>query len=278
MTNTLPRTAWNMSAVPDLPIRGADAAGWIYGTPPGITEAQWPLDPNTGYPMQHGFTLWLPEEYCVRGKDIVAISFFGAAPEQYDGGPSVVDGARVLVLGEDAPDEDHEPSVLLAGHAASAHPRLRRFEDLLGGAFAIIELSREEFEGPLCPVPAFCTHSMWEDILDLPMFARADAPDPVAIALSARADDPNVGKVPIEGACEDDDYIDPFDEETDELHSWTQGHATNHIGGTAMPVQAYPDLSPFYIEFDENFGGFNFGDEGRAQLCLKTLTFDWACY
>jgi hypothetical protein len=277
MSETLPRTAWDMTPAPERLMRDPDAAGWIYGTPPGISEAQWPLDPNTGYPMQHGFTLLLPEEYRVRGKDIVAISFFGAPPEHYDGGPHVVDGARVLVLGEDAPDEDHEPSVLLAGQAASAHPRLHRFEDILGGAFAIIELTREEFEGPLCPVPAFCTHPMWEELLDVPMFARADAPAPVAIALSARAEDPNVGKVPIEGAGEDDDYTNPFDEETYELHSWAEEHAPNHIGGTAMPIQAYPELSPFYIEFDEDFGGFNFGD-GRAQLCLKTLTFDWACH
>jgi len=55
--------------------------GWIYGLPPGITADQWPLDPNYGIPLQHGFTLLLPEDYRCHGPDIVGFSFFGPAME-----------------------------------------------------------------------------------------------------------------------------------------------------------------------------------------------------
>ena len=39
-----------------------DCQGWVFGLPPGIRSEQWPLDPNTGYPMVHGFTLRLPDD------------------------------------------------------------------------------------------------------------------------------------------------------------------------------------------------------------------------
>jgi len=33
---------------------------------------QWPLDPVTGFPLVHGFTLRLPEDYRPQGPEIVA--------------------------------------------------------------------------------------------------------------------------------------------------------------------------------------------------------------
>jgi hypothetical protein len=42
------------------------------------------------------------------------------------------------------------------------------------------------------------------------------------------------------------------------------------------PCQAVPEMSPFYIEFEEYFGGYNFGT-GNAQLDFKDMKFDWAC-
>lgn len=276
LENTLPTRAWDMVSDPDLDIRSSEAAGWLFGTPPGIKPEQWPLNPNTGYPLQHGFTLLLPEEYRVRGKDIVAISFFGEPPEHCAGGPLVNDGARDLVLGLDEPLDSHEPSKLLAQLAAKSHPQLHRFKDILDGAFAIIDLTQEEFDGPLCELPDLCHHPMFSD-LPRPVFATPDAPAPVAIRLTLRKDDPNVGVKPVEFPKKGDLYQEPYDPETDDVINWAKALGEHHIGGTAMPCQAYPDLSPFYIEFSESFGGFNFGDDGNAQLCLKTLTFDWAC-
>ena len=64
--------------------RSADPArdhGWCFGLPPGISPQQWPLDPANGYPLMHGFTLLLPEDYRVHGPEIVALSFFATAPE-----------------------------------------------------------------------------------------------------------------------------------------------------------------------------------------------------
>ena len=42
------------------------------------------------------------------------------------------------------------------------------------------------------------------------------------------------------------------------------------------PIQAIPEFSPFYIGFEESFGGYNFGT-GNAQLDFKRMKFDWAC-
>ena len=42
------------------------------------------------------------------------------------------------------------------------------------------------------------------------------------------------------------------------------------------PCQAVPEMSPFYIEFEEYFGGYNFGG-GNAQLDFGGMKFDWAC-
>lgn len=42
--------------------------GWCFGLPPGITPEQWPLDPNNGFPLNHGLTLLLPEDYRIYGQ------------------------------------------------------------------------------------------------------------------------------------------------------------------------------------------------------------------
>ena len=60
------------------------------------------------------------------------------------------------------------------------------------------------------------------------------------------------------------------------LHDWGKDHAQNHLGGTMRPCQAVPEMSPFYIEFEEYFGGYNFGG-GNAQLDFGDMKFDWAC-
>jgi hypothetical protein len=67
---------------------GADCHGWVFGLPPGIAPAQWPLDPNNGFPLMHGFTLRLPQDYRVHGPDIVALSFLATAPDHDAAGRS----------------------------------------------------------------------------------------------------------------------------------------------------------------------------------------------
>lgn len=57
---------------------------------------------------------------------------------------------------------------------------------------------------------------------------------------------------------------------------WLKQLKPNHIGGTMRPAQAAPNFSPYYIEFEEYFGGYNFGS-GNAQLDFRDMKFDWAC-
>ena len=103
-----------------------------------------------------------------------------------------------------------------------------------------------------------------------------------ALHWTPRATDPNAGVPPREDDEEGgyqmhyywlDDKI-----ETDHYreHEWARGHRGNHIGGTMRPVQAMPEFSPYYIEFDEEMGGYNFGG-GNAQFDFKDMKFDWAC-
>ncbi|WP_247771805.1 hypothetical protein [Bradyrhizobium sp. 192] len=79
MALALPSRAYDLQML-GRPVDRARDQGWVFGLPPGITSAQWPLDPVTGYPLIHGFTLLLPEDYRVHGADIVALSFFATAP------------------------------------------------------------------------------------------------------------------------------------------------------------------------------------------------------
>ena len=70
---------------------------------------------------------------------------------------------------------------------------------------------------------------------------------------------------------------DEISAETYREHEWAKNHKPNHIGGTMRPVQATPEFSPYYIGFEEYFGGYNFGAGGNAQLDFLEMKFDWAC-
>ncbi len=101
-----------------------------------------------------------------------------------------------------------------------------------------------------------------------------------SLSWSPRKQDPNAG-VAVNDA--DGRYQEHFfwldnvvDADHYRLHGWAQDHLDNHIGGTMRPVQAEPDFSPFYVEFEESMGGYNFGG-GNAQLDFKDMAFDWAC-
>lgn len=100
-----------------------------------------------------------------------------------------------------------------------------------------------------------------------------------AIAWTPRANDPNAGIPPAEVYDEPSalGYQSPYDPENNfELKPWAKDHEADHIGGTMGPVQGTPEFSPFYIGFEEYFGGYNFGG-GNAQLDILQMHFDWAC-
>jgi hypothetical protein len=72
----MPMRAYNIELLREEGRVGPDSHGWCFGLPPGISPKQWPLDPQTGYPLVHGFTLRLPDDYRCHGPDIAGLSFF----------------------------------------------------------------------------------------------------------------------------------------------------------------------------------------------------------
>lgn len=298
----------------------ANNQGWVFGLPPGIKPEQWPLDPISGYPLMHGFTLLLPEDYRVHGPEIAALSFFATAFDQNDGGAQKRDDLYAAVVG--APAEGTESAELRAfrDHAAAAHPRLHRMRDILDYEYAVILLTKEEFNGAPCQPPAFAANPYLDETTrprwmiegsghacfwgtggygkgGMPAIdgyihkILGDVPEKRldwhrAISCTPRASDPNAGIPPkdVYGDPEPGGY-QPFyyfeggktDAEHYREHDWAKNHKRDHIGGTMRPTQATPEFSPFYIEFDEHFGGYNFGADGNAQLDFLQMRFDWAC-
>ena len=287
MAFALPSRAYDLQML-DRPTERARDHGWVFGLPPGIASEQWPLDSVTGYPLMHGFTLLLPEDYRVHGEDIVAVSFFATAPDHNDGG---------------APDD---PEIREAVAARTRHPRLSRMTDILDYEYAALLLTKAEYEGAFAipPAPlalATAERPRWLDVGSasafhesapayakklLPTAPRADLAENRAIALIPRASDPNAGKGPQDESTSRvaPTGYQPFyyyvggvpSRDNFRLHDWGKDHAQNHLGGTMRPCQAVPEMSPFYIEFEEYFGGYNFGG-GNAQLDFRDMKFDWAC-
>ncbi|MBB5709230.1 hypothetical protein [Sphingomonas xinjiangensis] len=281
------------------PDRGED--GWAFGLPPGIAAEQWPLDPVTGYPLVHGFTLLLPQDYRVHGPDIVAVSFFATPADSNDGGAAPWNDAVSALIAAPGNTPPGDPALLPWWERARlVHPRTARMEDILGYGYAAVLLTQAEYDGPSCPPPppvdapnpaaapawlgegaavAFERFSGRSPFVQVP-------PDPWSIhcplRLIQRTDDPNAGIAPQDTWDNQDaenGYTARFFTDADgEWHPqpWSEGHAANHLGGTMQPCQATPAFSPYYIEFEEGLGGYNFGG-GNAQLDLRDLKFDWAC-
>jgi len=300
--------AYNLTLSRKYNFRAEGSSGWVFGLPPGIKPQEWPLDPNSGYPLKHGFTLLLPQEYRVHGEEIVALSFFGVSPEHNDGGPLETPGLfEVIRSPQETPPQDAALRPFW-NHARAVHPRMYRMTDILDCEYVVILLTQAEFDGPLCSVPEIANSEFlgggrsprpeWFDKGSAHIFyKRFDKPSAldqvrravggsnpvppaghdvgVPIFLEARLDDPNAGKKAIE-TWEKGDYESPFTVDF-KYKPWAEGlHGTDHIGGTMFPVQAVPDFSPYYIEFEESFGDYNFGG-GNAQLDILNLKFDWAC-
>lgn len=310
-----PLRAYNIEILQHGMAEGDRGDGWIFGLPPGITTAQWPLDPNNGYPLQHGFTMRLPADYRVHGDGIVGLSFFSTAFDHNDGAPMVAPAVRALFdVQDDARPEDPDLFAFWTARQNS-HPRLYRMRDILDLEYAVILLTETELSGSLAqppdladnphlrdvPAPAWLAsgaghaYAAFEgstdgvDAAETSYFIRLMGAMPEKglgwnrlLRLEPRRHDPNAGVPPREEYFgKKTAYQMPYyyegkpSAETFRWHKWTKGHAGNHIGGTMMPAQAIPDFSPYYIEFDEAFGGYNFGF-GIAQLDFRDMKFDWA--
>lgn len=290
-----------------------DNQGWVFGLPPGIKQEQWPLDPISGYPLMHGFTLLLPEDYRIHGPDIVALSFFATAADQNDGGARDRPDLAAAVLGQAAEPGENADLKPFRENAARSHPRLYRMTDVLDYAYAVILLSEAEFNGPPCLPPRFApnpyiapeTRPQWlktgggyacfwgaggvgessVPVEDRYIYKQlGEVPEQRldwhrAIQWTPRETDVNAGIPPAEVYDEPSPLgyqspLDPNDGYKEKV--WARDFKENHIGGTMRPVQGTPEFSPFYIGFEEYFGGYNFGT-GNAQLDFLQMRFDWAC-
>jgi len=275
---------WSMAQRP-LPRSGRGAIwsqGWCHGLPPGITQAQWPISPANGHALRHAFTLHLPEAYRAQGPERVALSVF------------VDDPFELLETLDDA-----------AGSGkASAHPHSHEMEDVVDVLYVMIWLTQAEFDAPLADPPpvaaalAGLPRPDWLDraYADCTQFVAPRGSDGAGLALlsgdaasagigtafplqvSERNGDPNTGRPAREWAHQNElsGYIPAYSEAGKALQLERFYCPSAHLGGTMFPVQGYPDFSPYYLEFEENFGNFNFGG-GAAQLDLAQMLFDWSC-
>ncbi len=310
--------AYELKILPRIADRGStDNNGWCFGLPPGITPAQWPLDPRTGHPMRHAFTLLLPEGYRCKGPDLVAIAVF----DSDWAGNLAPESAAVMALW-DAPDGAPDDPELLPvwQHRTGRHAREYRFEDELGALYAVVWLTRAEFDGPLCQPPLHRTNKtlqghllpIWTEIGAAAAYVKRelgsnfDGPpeqyfvireiggvpaktieEHRALRWIVRDHDPNAGVPPPEGDLFDQEsaqgYKCIWSEARDEkglptLHPWAEAFTETHIGGTMKPYQAHP--SPAFSPFFIGLTEAVGGFNfggGTAQLDLDQVRIDWAC-
>lgn len=271
-------TAWNLAfrcgnGLGNAPGRTAVAAlpsqppsGWTGGHGPGVRWEHWPRSLNTGLPMMHVLTLWLPADFLRRGPQFPGIAIFAG-----EGQFAVEDTSAI-------PSAESADPFLRDLAAAEDHPGLLRRRDVIGGEFAILWLTHDELAaGPTAPRPDL---RVGGDHGDESEGTNAwDEVEPTTdIWLIPRAD-PNAGKAPVELWGDEvgpDGYVNPST--GNGLADWAEPlFAMSHLGGTAFPIQAMPDgLTPWYLELEE-ISGLNFGGGGNAQFDLESDTFDWAC-
>lgn len=246
-------------------VDGALPGGWSGGHGPSIGDERWPRGSFTGLPMLHVLTIELPEGYRPDDADLVGLALFQGE------GQFRSEDDRVV------PDASSDDPFLVQLASAEEHPELERYEDEIGGEFAVVRLTREELErGPAAP-PADVRrpgeHSGDEDEGPNAWDAAPDD-DVVPIRLLAR-EDPNAGRAPNEDG--DGDYEDPFDGDAGDWAAWAQPlFGRNHLGGTSFPAQALPDgLTATYLEIGE-IGGMNIGGDGVLQVDLSSDVLDWS--
>ena len=121
----------DMDSTPDK----VTESGWLGNAGPNIPDNQWPRSSHSGLPMQHIFTLHLPEEYRTQGPEYVAVSFFAG------------DG-QFAELGERAVPDPHSDDPFLVQLAEyTPHPKYRILTDILDSEYATIFLTEAEFSG-----------------------------------------------------------------------------------------------------------------------------------
>nr|TKK09917.1 hypothetical protein SrhCFBP13529_07280 [Stenotrophomonas rhizophila] len=251
------------------------------------------MSPASGHPLRHAFTLHVPAEYRTQGQERVAISLFVDDQADELSSCSTIEAFFDAPLSPSPPDQSSLNAFWLHRHAR--HPHQHDMKDILGTAYAAVWLTQEEFDAALCipphvdsplleGTPIWLTPGAFGTCRDEEC-SRQHATRGCSLGLGSacaigaiiREGDPNVGKPAREWEheCEASGYIPAFSDEGTalDLGRWS---GVAHLGGTMTPVQGYPDFGPYYLEFEESFGEFNFGT-GNAQLDLQQMALDWAC-
>lgn len=197
-----PTVAW------DILVTEADAGhGWFRGEP-CIPPEQRPCS-GDGLPLTHLCTVLVPREYRTQSPKLVALALF-QAPNH---------GRRELIK--------------------LAHPHEQRFEDHIGGAFALVWLTADELRRG----PQGAGHR-W-------------------VALRARLDDPNAGK-----STHDRGYRRPSVE-------IAATYARNHFGGTTDSHETR--VQPRYLRVVERDVGGNFaGKDAHLELIRDRPRIVWS--
>lgn len=274
--------------------------GWCYGMPPSIGEDRWPISPIHGTPLRHAFTLKLPEQYRTQGAEFVAISLF--VDDMFD---------ELDALDVPLPTKSHtsDPKRFDMEYLDCHYTLFWLTEEEFSGPLGKLPMLDPQIAQPgwLSQSPidyfgeenlpttarnsnkqqgympgAFNTQKLFESEqpktgwMTLPAHEALNFGFPIKI--TRREDDPNVGRPARESDRQNalSGYIPAYSDEGQELDLERFCEFDAHLGGTMFPLQNYPDFSPYYIEFNENFGGFNFA-EGRAQLDLEQMSLEWAC-
>jgi hypothetical protein len=266
----LPRTAYDIVFTGD---GSSGGGGYAFGRPPGIDPACWPRSRVNALPMAHLFTVRVPEQYRCAGPEFVALSIFQAD----DHVAKIVDGLAALIDGGPLPEHDAATSAFWAEAAAYArrrHSMERYAEDLIRGGWALLWLTEEEFAGPPAELPAAAAVFPGHESDGKHGNAYlADRPAR-ALELVLRADDPYVGRPPIE--TEDYQYIHDTNDERRRL-GLPEFHEC-HFGGTADYVNGgLYDTGAWYLQFDGRLGDGNLGGDGSAAIDLMTSRIDWSC-
>ncbi|BFP54644.1 hypothetical protein ACWGBY_01325 [Streptomyces griseus] len=257
----------------EIGLPGARVAGWCGGRAPGIGTAAWPRSPVTGLPMIHVITLELPEDYRRKGADLVAVSLFQADDHVADD----IEGVDELLAGaEPTPEQGADPFLAeVIAAAAARHPLQQELEDLIGGAYALVRLTAEEFAAPRIDPPADIRPDGLGDRYSRGQNAWDDSAPESTVWIGERTGDPNTGIAPAEDG--EGGYVEAWSSDDEELEAfWSSVEGVSHLGGTVMPCQGLPEgLTPYVFELEDGVGGVNFGG-GNAQLDLESGVFDWA--
>ena len=304
-----PRSTFDVSIVPGLRPRATAAPdGWCCGLPRGITPIQWPLSCSSGFPLEHYFTVRVPESYRVKGQPYVALAFFGEG-EQFKPSPPISNLMGIVFDGRNLPGSVEPDLQPFLHHLLNRHPMEFRSMNILEDTFTAIWLTEEEFTGSECEPPepiinnanSMCIKQEWQTVTTAQRLFGWDGKDEfdpdrsylhrlagrplsdkwdlLLLRMTEHTDDPNTGRQPVDLFFDTDPnpdgYIPKWSDEWNALNvAWPYSHL--HFGGTVSPQQALPDLTPFFIEFEETMGMINFGG-GNGQLDLVMMQIDWAC-